>query len=185
MKRPKFFSKTRVFLSFLGPFRVSATILFFLTIISALAETLGLGMVLPLLEVAVEPDINNTLGAKYLAPILSIFPSNSHLLVVGGLTIFLIAFKNLLVILRKYYSNQFIEGIRKYWASSIMKNYLYADFASLLKQRQGVWLNNMIYEPSWACKCLKDTIDFFAKSTVAFFLIRMFIIVKVRIKHTV
>ncbi len=172
-------------MSFLGPFRVSAAILFVLTIISALAESLGLGMVLPLLEVAVQSDLDDTLGAKYLAPLLNIFPDNSHLLVVGGLTIFLIMFKNLLVVLRKYYSNQFIEGIRKYWASSIMKNYLYADFASLLKQRQGVWLNNMIYEPSWACKCLKDMIDFFAKSTVAFFIIAMLIMVNWRITLTV
>ena len=66
-----------------------------------------------------------------------------------------------------------------------MKNYLYADFATLLKQRQGVWLNNMIYEPSWACKCLKDTIDFFAKSTVAFFIIAMLIMVNWRITITV
>jgi ABC-type multidrug transport system fused ATPase/permease subunit len=185
MKQPELLSKTRTFLSFLGPFRVSATILFVLTIISALAESLGLGMVLPLLEVAVEPDLDNTLGAKYLAPLLNLFPDNSHLLVVGGLTIFLIMIKNLLVILRKYYSNQFIEGIRKYWASEIMKNYLYADFASLLKQRQGAWLNNMIYEPAWACKCLKDMIDFFAKSTVAFFIIVLLIMVNWRITITV
>ena len=185
MKRPESLSKIRIFLSFLGPFRVSAIILFFLTIFSALSESLGLGMVLPLLEVAVESDINNTLGAKYLSPLLDIFPDNSHLLVVGVLTIFLIMIKNILVILRKYYSNQFIEGIRKYWSSEIMKNYLYADFASLLKQRQGAWLNNMIYEPAWARKCLKDMIDFFAKSTVAFFIIALLIMVNWRITITV
>lgn len=180
-----FLSKIRILSSFLGPFRVLAIILFFLTIISALSESLGLGMVLPLLEVAIEPDLNNTLGAKHLAPLLNIFPKHFHLLVVGGLLICLIVVKNLLVVLRKYSSNKFIEDIRKYWASSIMKNYLYADFASLLKQRQGVWLNNMIYEPSWACKCLKDMIDFFAKSTVAFFVIVLLMMVNWRITITV
>ena len=184
MKRPPFFSKVEVFLSFLGPFRASAAVLFVLTIVSAFTESVGLGMILPLLEIAVESQIDATLGAKYLAPLLNIFPSKFHLLVVGVLTLCLIAAKNLFAVLSKYYSNRFIEDIRKYWAGGIMKNYLYAEFASLLKQKRGVWLNNMIYEPAWACKCLSDMIDFFAKSTVALFIAALLVMVNWRITIT-
>ncbi len=171
------FSRVKTFLSFLGPFKTSAIILFSLIVISAFTESLGLGMILPLLEIAVKSDIDATIGAKYLAPLLYIFPENFHLLVICGITIFLIAAKNLFVVLRKYYSNRFVEDSRKYWATGIMNSYMYSEFASSLEQKQGVLLNNMLYEPSWACKCIKDMIDFFAKSMIAFFIITLLIMV--------
>lgn len=62
-----------------------------------------------------------------------------------------------------------------------MKNYLYSKFSSLNRQRQGVLLNNMINEPSFASKALRDLIDFAANIILSFSIIILLSVVNWRI----
>ncbi|UCC94921.1 MAG: ABC transporter ATP-binding protein [Candidatus Omnitrophota bacterium] len=177
----KFFNGISHLLSMLGPFKRSALILFVIITISAVTAALGLGMVLPLLEIAINSGANSGIGTKFLAPLLDMFPKEFHLIFVCGLTLFLIVVKNLFFLLKTYYSNRFTANLRQYWSSGIMDNYLYSQFAALQKQKQGVFLNNMLHEPSYASKAIRDIVDFLAKGTISLFILMLLIVVSWKI----
>jgi ABC-type multidrug transport system fused ATPase/permease subunit len=156
-----------------GPFKKSAIILFFIILIAALSETLGLGMILPLLQTVLDPQSGYTGATRYLAPVLNLFPKKFNLLLVCGMTIILILIKNLFTFLQIYYSNRFMTSFRRYWSSGIMETYIYSKFASLVIEKQGVLLNNIVQEPTYASKALRDLIDFFAKCIISFFILML------------
>jgi ABC-type multidrug transport system fused ATPase/permease subunit len=177
----KLFSDISFLWSTFGPFKKSAVILFFIIIASALTETLGLAMILPLLEIIMGAQSGSMAEAKYLAPVLDNFPKNLHLLVVCSIYLFLLIIKSLFAVLHSYYSTRFITNLRRYWSCGIMESYMRSNFASLLRQKQGVLMNNMINEPSFASKALRDMTDFIAKSIITIFIVAFLFIVSWRI----
>jgi subfamily B ATP-binding cassette protein MsbA len=169
------------FWSTLGPFKKSAVILFFLIIASALSEALGLGMILPLLQTALDPQSDYTGTTRYLALVLNLLPNKFHLLIICGITIILIFIKNIFAIFQTYYSNRFMTNFRRYWSSGIMETYIYSKFASLVNEKQGILLNNMVQEPTYASKAMQDLIDFFAKCIISVFILALLLVVNWRI----
>lgn len=150
-----------------GPFKKSAIILFLVIIVSALTEALGLGMILPLLQIALDPQSHYTGAVRYIAPVIRLFPTKFHLLFVCGIMIILILIKNIFIIFETYYSNRFATDLRRYWSGGIMETYMFSKFSSLVNEKQGVLLNNIVQEPSYASVGLRDVIDFFAKSVIS------------------
>lgn len=67
---------------------------------SAFSETLGVGMVMPLLEVIINQDETSSGSVQYLYPLLRYFPPSYRLMVIGGLFVFLTLVKNILFILK-------------------------------------------------------------------------------------
>lgn len=163
-----------------GSYKKSAVILLFIILCSAVVETLSIGMILPLLDIVIGSDISSSQN-KYFSRFLNLFPEKHQLLLVCGITLFLIFAKSLFHLLSNYYSTRFITNLRKYWSGGMMKNYLYSKFSSLNRQRQGVLLNNMINEPSFASKALRDLIDFAANIILSFSIIILLSVVNWRI----
>lgn len=163
-----------------GSYKKSAAVLFFIILVSAVTETLGLWVILPLLDTVINSQTSvNT--SSYFIRFLDLFPKEKHLLVICVIAIFLVVIKSLFFLLHSYFSIKFITNLRRYWASGIMKNYMYSKFSSLIQQKQGVLLNNMINEPAFASKALRDTIDFIAKTTVSLFIVGLLFAVNWRI----
>ena len=150
-------SLLRVIWSVTGPYKKYAVFLLILLIVSAVFDSLSLVMILPVLEVLLNHE--NSRYYRLMQPVLSWFPSSSHLFVVCGLCFLLIVFKNILVLYRAWVSKSFIGKLRLYWSSHIFDNCLYSHFIWYLKQKQGVILENVLYEPNYASKCFRDLID--------------------------
>lgn len=177
----KLFSDIFFLWSTIGPFKRPAVILFIIIIASALTETLGLAMILPLLEIIMGAQSGSMVEAKYLAPILDNFPNDLHLFLVCSIYLVLLFIKSLFAVLHVYYSTSFITNLRRYWSCGIMESYMRSNFASLLRQKQGVLMNNMINEPSFASKALRDLTDFIAKSVITIFIVAFLFFVSWRI----
>lgn len=177
----KLFSDISFLWSTFGHFKKSAVILFFIIIASALTETLGLAMILPLLEIIMGAQSGSMVEAKYLAPVLDNFPKELHLFLVCSIYLVLLFIKSLFAVLHVYYSTRFITNLRRYWSCGIMESYMRSNFASLLRQKQGVLMNNMINEPSFASKALRDMTDFIAKSVITIFIVAFLFFVSWRI----
>jgi ABC-type multidrug transport system fused ATPase/permease subunit len=137
-------------------------------------------MVLPFLEIVINPQAP-TSGAKYLAPLLGPFPKNLHLLLICVIMLVLFIIHSLFAVLRSYYSIRILRDLQQYWSCGIMENYMYSEFASLLRQKQGVLLNNIINEPSFASKSLRDLIEFMAKIMISLFILMFLFMVNWRI----
>ena len=146
-----------------GPFRREAIFLFVIILAAALFETMGIGMVLPLLQTAMQPQAGEMFGLN-----LGHFAAGKwHLLLVCTVTLILIGLRSVFILLRYFYSTRFINRLRCYWSTAILENYLFAKYAVLIKHQPGVLLNNMVHEPTYASKALRDLIDLFANVLIA------------------
>lgn len=128
-----------------------------------MSESIGLGLILPLLESIVNPSGGNFRFNQYLSPVLSYFPDHYHFVVLGVLLMVMIVLKNLLLVSRIGYSTFFVFRFKRLWQSAIMENYLYASYPYIISQRQGIMLNNAISEPGRAAKSLQQIIEYISK----------------------
>lgn len=156
--------------SIIRPYKWSAVFLLGVMLACALSETLGLGMIMPLLAVITNSSDTSSGYMRYLSPVLEYFPDYYRLMVIGGLFVLLILIKNILFALRVALSARFVYRFRRLWTCGIMEKYMYAEYPFLLSQKQGVLLNNMIREPGSAAKSLQLLIEFSSKVTLLLFL---------------
>ncbi len=163
-----------------GSYKKSAILLFLIILASAITETLSLGIILPFLDIIINPNTSSNEGNFFLN-LLDYFSKEYHFLIICGIALSLIVIKNFFSLVNTYYTTIFITGLRRYWSSEIMKTYMYTKFPSLTRQKQGVLLNNMINEPSFASKALRDLIDFVAKIILSLSIIILLFAVSWRI----
>jgi len=121
-----------------------AILLFAIILLSAVTEFLGLGLIMPFLEIATGQGSINEGTVQYLAPILRLFAENQHLAVIGIMAITLIILKNILSILRIGFTNYFGYRYRIFWRNTIMKKYMYAEYPFIIAHKQG---GNTSYMP--------------------------------------
>jgi len=148
---------------------------------SSLSESLGLGMILPMLEIVTRPANQDSPFVQYLDPILRYFSEYYRLLVVGGLLVLFLIFKNVLFILRNAVAVSFTFRLRELWSMGIMKNYMFFQYSRLLNEKQGVLLNNLVNEPGRAAKALQYIIDFSSKLILTFMLYALLLFINWKI----
>lgn len=155
----------------------SLILLVFILVYSA-SESLSLGLLMPLLETVTRSSAgtsSNTL--QYFEPILKHFHPDQAFLVIGLGLIVLVLLKSLFFVLKTWASFQFAFKFRQEWMEAIFQKYLCAQFPWLIKQKQGVMLNNLITEPVQAAKALQQMLELLSKVILSIFLygILMFI----------
>lgn len=164
--------KLRYFWDIIRDFKWSAALLFLIMITCSIAETIGLGLVVPFLEIITTQNADHLRKVPYINSFLNFFPANYALLVVGGLIFILIMLKNILTVLRTCFSVNFVNRLRKIWTLSIMEKYMYAEYPFHVSQKQGVLLNNLIREPSIAAKAIHNIIELSSQLILFYFFIR-------------
>jgi ABC-type multidrug transport system fused ATPase/permease subunit len=162
----KFISDIQFLLDAFGKYKKQAVVLFFVIIAAAVTETLGLWVILPLLDIIINSQASTDVPSFFVT-FLNFFPHSHHLLVVCAVAISLVAAKSIFFLLRTYWSIKFISNMRKYWSAGVMRTYMYSKFPSLIRQKKGVLLNNVINEPVLASKALRDITDFLAKAIIS------------------
>ncbi|MBW1680341.1 MAG: ABC transporter ATP-binding protein [Deltaproteobacteria bacterium] len=130
-------------------------------------------MVLPLLQTAMDPGRFTFLGIR----VLEVIPEETRLLVVCGATLVLFVLKGSVTMLRYYSSSLFINRLRRFWSAQIMDSYLGACYTEVLMHRQGVLLNNMVHEPTYASKAMRDLVELLANTFMALGLVTLLVMV--------
>lgn len=140
-----------------GTYRNRGYILFFLLCLSAIAETLSIGAVLPLLSVIIqEPSAGNVgLLMEWAHPL----SGDTRLLVASGIVVGLFLFRMTITLTRVNYTAHFTNDLRHEWCTRIFENYLYDDLINIRKKKHGVIINSMTNEPIYACKGINAAID--------------------------
>ena len=146
----------------------------------SLTETLGLGLVLPLLQLITKSENSVEFGG-FLRDLLKSFPENHALLIIGTGMVSLIIVKNLLFIMKTGMASLFVNRLRKDWTLEILNKYLHAHLKFHINHKQGVLLNNMIREPSVAAKAVHNMIEFFSQVILFCFLYGLALLVSWRI----
>ena len=134
-----------VILNLLKPFKAYVLILFLLILLTAFFESFGLALLLPLVENVLKENsaspITGIIDAFY-----DIFNIEKTLTYTGILLITIILLKNIFMILTKYLNTKLVFNIRKYWMIKINDNYMYSSYGNIIKEKQGVLINNLVYE---------------------------------------
>jgi ABC-type multidrug transport system fused ATPase/permease subunit len=140
-----------------GPYKRRGYILFLLLCASAIAETLSIGSVLPLLNAIIQDPTAGEHGrlmgwARELS-------AETRLLVASGMVVGLFLFRSALTLARDYYTAHFTNGLRHMWSTRIFENYVYGDLLEIRKEKQGHVINSMVNEPIYAAKGVQALID--------------------------
>ena len=128
--------------------------------VGALAESLGLSLVLPLLN-----SLMGTGGAEQgrfasmISSVLDLLPQNAR--IEGLLVLFAIAFfiKGTLLVVNRGLTALFSHRLRQDWATSLLRHYLHADYAYLDQMPQGALIQNVMNETQIGAKVMTNIVD--------------------------
>jgi subfamily B ATP-binding cassette protein MsbA len=101
----------------------------------------------------------------------------------GLLFALLIAFfcKSLLMIIHQGMAMNFAMKLREKWTTSIFEGYLASPYGEMFKQKQGVFISNVVIEPIRASKSINMILELASKLTLSVTLITMLLITDWRI----
>ncbi|OGW47571.1 MAG: hypothetical protein A2Y66_03215 [Nitrospirae bacterium RBG_13_41_22] len=174
-------SKLATLFSIFNVYKYLALVLLIVMMAAALSESLGLGMVMPFLEIVIKKGGGSDNSLKYLYPVFKYFPEHYRLMIVIILLGLFMLLKNVLDILKIWLSFKFIFRYRELWMSKIMKKYMHAEYLSLISQKQGTLLNNLLTEPAIASKSLQQIIGFLSSCIQSVFLYGLIFFINWRI----
>jgi ABC-type multidrug transport system fused ATPase/permease subunit len=141
--------------------RAAAAALFLILLSMALAESVGLSLIFPIIRTMTGEELPG-----FMKPF---FPSTAR----GGLPVLLAIFlailsiKFLLTLIKVYYSKKFVWGLRLSLMQRLFQKHLHADYAFLADRKQGEMMNNLLNETHRGALCLSQTIEFLSKSLLA------------------
>ena len=118
--------------------------LFFLTILSMFLEIIGVGLVIPAINLLIKSDIITEY--PQLNPIMNYFNNPTHLqLIVIGMIVIVIVYliKNLFISYFLWYQNNYSYGIQLSLAKKLYENYLYQPYAFHLRRNSAVLMRNI------------------------------------------
>jgi ABC-type multidrug transport system fused ATPase/permease subunit len=147
----------------LGEFKLRAVLLFLLVGVAATVDAVGIGLVFPLFETAL--DLSGKVSreggppAWWVGTPLANFDAETRLVIVALAAFGAAVAKLVLVNARNYFSSIFTNGLRKHWTTQIFRNFLHAEYLDVKRHKQGVFVNDMVNEPHYAAKGMSDIID--------------------------
>ncbi|MFP6697235.1 MAG: ABC transporter ATP-binding protein [Alphaproteobacteria bacterium] len=157
-----------------------AAVLLVALFLGALAESIGLSLVLPLL--------NSLMGlggtgqdqdqlTRATTGLLDLLPEGSR--IEGLLVLFAIAFtfKGALMVLNRGLSVLFAYRVRQDWASQLLRHYLHADYAYLDQRPQGALIQNVVHETQIGAKVMTNIVEFANKLILSLLLFAVLLVV--------
>ncbi|MBT7756560.1 MAG: hypothetical protein HN732_04475, partial [Rhodospirillaceae bacterium] len=145
---------TKLFRLIAGRERFAAVLLLAM-FIGALAESVGLSLVLPLLNSLMGlGDGDQGRLSEVISGLLALLPDDAQ--IEGLLVLFAIVFtiKGALLVLNRGLSALFAFRLRQDWASKLLQHYLHADYAYLDQKPQGALIQNVLNETQIGAKVM-------------------------------
>ncbi|MDD3021943.1 MAG: ABC transporter ATP-binding protein [Alphaproteobacteria bacterium] len=135
-----------IILKVIAPFKKRSIFVLSIIFIDNFLASFGVGMILPVFQVIMEPDGKKQWVTK-IYPEFADFPADKRAVIVTmvALIIFLIRF--IIGFIRTGIVRDCAERLRLYWSYKIGHSILFGDYQRFLKKNQGVWLNDWLTEP--------------------------------------
>lgn len=158
----QFWRKIKFLGEVLRPQKKKAAVVCVVILLAAIAESFGLSMILPILQVIVDGGLKGTLSIL-LDPILNLFPENLLLPVLCLFFLSLIMLKSACILIRIVLSKKFIWQIRFDWLNQIYNKYLGSEYAFIISNKHGNLLNNLVNETQRGAVGLSWLTEYLAK----------------------
>ncbi len=148
--------------------KIRVIIIAILMLIGAAFETLGVGLILPLITAIMDPDIITT--NKYAAlvcEVLDLHSSKTFIIVVIGALIFVYIFKNVFLFFEYYVQYRFICNNRFQVQSRLMEAYLHRPYEFFLNAESGEIVRIITSDAGNAFNLLSTLLAFFTEAVIA------------------
>jgi ABC-type multidrug transport system fused ATPase/permease subunit len=155
--------KFRFFWAVIVGFHRQATVLFVVILIAAVCQSLGLAMILPLLDSILNPGGVTKGFQAVVVPILSPFPKEYTVVVIVTFLASVFLLKGIFTLLEIWITSRFVWQVRERWMERILDRYMYGPYAKLIEQKQGVLTNNLVNETLGSAATLTYTLQFFSR----------------------
>ena len=158
----------------LGNFKKKYIFLFFILLLTAFAEGVNIGFLLPLFSFILD---SNSISDNALLARLNAYVSKENLLILLLLILLgLIVLKNGLKIFSSYLTPTLVWDVRNLWTTKIISKYLYLPYHKIINYKQGYLVNNAIEEPLRATKMLSSLMQATSSflSLLAIYLVLLF-----------
>ena len=137
------FIKT-IFNLFPNKFKLKAIFFIFLLLIASILETLGIGMIFPLIEILVKGDFSKNILGINLIDISKNFERSVIIKTLIFLIIFLYLFKAVYLIFFTFWRNKFSQNLYKYLSLKIFNKYLYSPISYIKNKNSSELLRNTL-----------------------------------------
>ena len=160
-------------------FRKSIIINIILIFFSIIFETLGLSLILPLMENLLDSNENTKYKLNFIfsndiiKKFIDYFGIFSFIIYTLILCFLL---KFLLVITKNFFLYYFEWTVRKYWIDNITKNYVYSKNLNENNEFKGKIISELTNETLKASSTLRQKLEFFSQLTLVIFLIILLLI---------
>lgn len=154
-------------------FRVQFVFIFFIILIGSLLETLGVSVLLPLINAIIKPEkLMQNQYMKILIDLFHIQNTNSFVIIIAALVAVFYLFKNLYQILSQYLQSKFRVNLQEYISETILTAYLYRPYSFFLDTNSSVLMRNVINDANGIMTCVTSM---FQIITTVFVITFMFI----------
>ncbi len=134
--------------SSLGPFKIKSIYFGLILIITAIFETLGIGIIYQIIKIIIEPDfINNNYYLSSLSNYLNISGDQFILLILFTILIIFII-KNTLIVLFAKWQQNFLNIFDVYLSDKLFSYYINQPFERYIKNNSSVYVRNLTVEMS-------------------------------------
>lgn len=158
-------SRGTVLWSAMGPYRIRFLFAVLLILIDTAFTSLGIGIVLPLLQELLDPDLESELLTT-LFPTLKSYSPQGRILALAGLTSAVFAVKMAFSLWATVATNALLFRLRIYWIGVIGQNYLLKPYPHLVRIRQGELLNNWFNETVSAMRFCQSYLRYLSSSAL-------------------
>lgn len=153
-------------------FRVQFCLMFFAILVGSLLETLGVSVLLPLIQAILTPE--KLMANKYVVPLVKFFNIQSSSAFVLAVSVFVVIFyiiKNLYQILNNYWQNKFRTNLLAYITETMMSSYMHRPYSFFIDNNSSILMRNVINDTGGVTTCVTSL---FQIITTFFVIIFMF-----------
>ncbi len=153
-------------------FRLQFFFIFIAILIASLLETLGVSVLLPLIQAILTPE--KLMADPRLSGILrflNITSENQFVLAVSLFVVIFYILKNLYQILNNYWQNKFRTSVLGYVSETLMSSYMYRPYSFFLDNNSSVLMRNVLNDTGGVTTCVTSL---FQIITTVFVIIFMF-----------
>lgn len=157
--------------------KIRVVIIAIMMVIGAFLETLGVGLILPLVSAITTPDIIMTNKyAKLVCEILDLHATRTFMIVVIAALIFVYIFKNVYLFVEYYVQYRFICNNRFAVQCRLMETYLHRPYEFFLNAESGEIVRVVTNDTSNTFNLLSTVLAFFTEAIVSVALIVVIIV---------
>lgn len=136
-------------------FRIQFCFMFLAILIGSLLETLGVSILLPLIQAILTPEklMNNEIVSEILK-ILKIQTTQTFVFAVAMVVVFFYVVKNFYQILNNYWQNKFRTNLLAYITDTMMASYMHRPYSFFLDNNSSILMRNVLNDTGGVTTCV-------------------------------